>query len=178
MAVSWCSPESKYHASWNDFSGSHENVGVWNSFRCDPTPRPGSDQPSSRECSPARSNSVEDLANIFSPTTVNERNFNAWGITCTQPARYQCVKNSSVGSSKESRLNQKSKHSKIITKEVVKRRRLAANARERRRMTGLNAAFDRLRMVVPCFSDDQKLSKFETLQMAQTYIAALSELLQ
>ncbi|KAF4533433.1 hypothetical protein B566_EDAN001158 [Ephemera danica] len=32
---------------------------------------------------------------------------------------------------------------------VVKKRRLAANARERRRMNGLNEAFDRLREVIP-----------------------------
>lgn len=58
-----------------------------------------------------------------------------------------------------------------------KRRRLAANARERRRMNGLNEAFDRLRGVVPAADDERKLSKFETLQMAQTYIVALHELL-
>lgn len=62
--------------------------------------------------------------------------------------------------------------------EVVKKRRLAANARERRRMNSLNDAFDRLRDVVPSLGNDRKLSKFETLQMAQTYIAALHELLQ
>jgi len=56
-----------------------------------------------------------------------------------------------------------------------KRRRLAANARERRRMNGLNEAFDRLRGVVPAADDERKLSKFETLQMAQTYIMALHE---
>ncbi|XP_001842623.2 protein atonal [Culex quinquefasciatus] len=61
--------------------------------------------------------------------------------------------------------------------EVVKKRRLAANARERRRMNSLNDAFDRLRDVVPSLGSDRKLSKFETLQMAQTYIAALNELL-
>ncbi|CAB3369761.1 Hypothetical predicted protein [Cloeon dipterum] len=60
---------------------------------------------------------------------------------------------------------------------VVKKRRLAANARERRRMNGLNEAFDRLREVVPSLGNDHKLSKFETLQMAQTYISALCELL-
>lgn len=58
-----------------------------------------------------------------------------------------------------------------------KRRRLAANARERRRMYNLNEAFDRLRDVVPAADDDRKLSKFETLQMAQTYIVALHDLL-
>ncbi|KAF0759034.1 class E basic helix-loop-helix protein 22-like [Aphis craccivora] len=56
-----------------------------------------------------------------------------------------------------------------------KRRRLAANARERRRMDGLNKAFDRLRGVVPAADDDRKLSKYETLQMALTYIVALHE---
>lgn len=59
----------------------------------------------------------------------------------------------------------------------MKKRRLAANARERRRMNGLNEAFDKLREVVPALGADHKLSKFETLQMAQTYIAALCELL-
>ncbi|XP_062388557.1 neurogenin-3 [Sardina pilchardus] len=59
-----------------------------------------------------------------------------------------------------------------------RRRRLAANARERRRMLGLNVAFDRLRSVIPNTESERKLSKSETLQMAQIYIATLSELLQ
>lgn len=61
---------------------------------------------------------------------------------------------------------------------VMKKRRLAANARERRRMNGLNEAFDKLRDVVPPMSDEHKLSKFETLQMAQSYIRALCNLLE
>ncbi|RWS26000.1 transcription factor 15-like protein, partial [Leptotrombidium deliense] len=60
---------------------------------------------------------------------------------------------------------------------VVKERRLAANARERRRMHSLNIAFDKLREVVPSFENDRKLSKYETLQMAQSYINALCDLL-
>uniref|UniRef100_W5NNX9 Atonal bHLH transcription factor 1c n=2 Tax=Lepisosteus oculatus TaxID=7918 RepID=W5NNX9_LEPOC len=59
-----------------------------------------------------------------------------------------------------------------------KRRRLAANARERRRMLGLNLAFDRLRSVIPTLECDKKLSKSETLQMAQIYISTLTEILQ
>lgn len=66
---------------------------------------------------------------------------------------------------------------KVVSKDVLRKRRLAANARERRRMNGLNDAFDRLREVIPALSNDQKLSKYETLQMAQTYITALMELL-
>lgn len=62
--------------------------------------------------------------------------------------------------------------------EILRKRRLAANARERRRMNSLNDAFDRLRDVVPSLGNDRKLSKFETLQMAQTYISALYELMQ
>ncbi|XP_014041301.1 protein atonal homolog 1 [Salmo salar] len=56
-----------------------------------------------------------------------------------------------------------------------KHRRVAANARERRRMHGLNKAFDTLRSVIP--SDNNKLSKYDTLQMAQIYIQELSALL-
>ena len=59
----------------------------------------------------------------------------------------------------------------------MKKRRVAANARERRRMNGLNDAFERLREVIPSLGSDHKLSKFETLQMAQTYIGALANLL-
>ncbi|XP_076329917.1 uncharacterized protein LOC143235557 [Tachypleus tridentatus] len=60
---------------------------------------------------------------------------------------------------------------------VTRKRRIAANARERRRMHNLNIAFDRLREVVPSIGNDKKLSKYDTLQMAQSYITALSELL-
>ena len=67
---------------------------------------------------------------------------------------------------------------KEIPQEVQKHRRTAANARERRRMNSLNVAFDRLREVVPAFSSDRKLSKYETLQMAQSYINVLQELLK
>ncbi|KAJ3608107.1 hypothetical protein NHX12_025157 [Muraenolepis orangiensis] len=66
----------------------------------------------------------------------------------------------------------------VVVERAQRRRRLAANARERRRMLGLNVAFDRLRSVIPNPECDKKLSKSETLQMAQIYIATLSELLQ
>ncbi|XP_067409036.1 pancreas transcription factor 1 subunit alpha-like [Emydura macquarii macquarii] len=61
---------------------------------------------------------------------------------------------------------------------IRRRRRLAANARERRRMLALNVAFDRLRSVIPALRNEKKLSKAETLQMAKIYICMLSELLQ
>ncbi|KAH1167576.1 hypothetical protein KIL84_003059 [Mauremys mutica] len=61
---------------------------------------------------------------------------------------------------------------------IRRRRRLAANARERRRMLALNVAFDRLRSVIPALRNEKKLSKAETLQMAKIYISMLSELLR
>lgn len=67
---------------------------------------------------------------------------------------------------------------KMVSPVVMKKRRLAANARERRRMQNLNKAFDRLRTVLPSLGNDRQLSKYETLQMAQTYINALYDLLQ
>ena len=57
-------------------------------------------------------------------------------------------------------------------------RRLVANARERRRMSALNAAFDRLRSVVPLVSSGRRMSKYDTLQMAQSYIGALVDILR
>lgn len=64
-----------------------------------------------------------------------------------------------------------------VTPQVLKKRRLAANARERRRMQNLNKAFDRLRTYLPQLGQDRQLSKYETLQMAQSYISALYDLL-
>ncbi|KAJ8948717.1 hypothetical protein NQ318_017885 [Aromia moschata] len=67
----------------------------------------------------------------------------------------------------------------------VKLRRSKANARERNRMHGLNAALDRLRSRMPIqltHSDlnasPQKLSKIETLRLARNYIVAMTQTLQ
>lgn len=67
---------------------------------------------------------------------------------------------------------------KYVNSTIVRKRRLAANARERRRMQNLNKAFDRLRTYLPSLGNDRQLSKYETLQMAQSYITALYDLLQ
>ena len=64
-----------------------------------------------------------------------------------------------------------------LTPAGVKKRRRDANARERKRMNGLNDAFERLRAVVPGLKEggeeSKKLSKMETLQMANLYIQHL-----
>ncbi|XP_055617779.1 protein lin-32-like [Toxorhynchites rutilus septentrionalis] len=71
----------------------------------------------------------------------------------------------------------KIKRGTVVPTVIKRKRRLAANARERKRMRGLNEAFDRLRQHLPSLGEDRQLSKHETLQMAQTYITALCDLL-
>ncbi|MBN3271156.1 ATOH7 protein, partial [Polyodon spathula] len=80
-----------------------------------------------------------------------------------------CADSSSKFDSKRTPVSEKT--------ENASRRRMAANARERKRMQGLNTAFDRLRKVVPQWGQDKKLSKYETLQMALSYIMALNSIL-
>ena len=66
---------------------------------------------------------------------------------------------------------------KIPPLEVLQQRRLAANARERKRANKINFAFNRLRKVLPGFND-REISKFEAIQLARNYIAQLTSVLQ
>ncbi|XP_035436436.1 uncharacterized protein LOC118266906 isoform X1 [Spodoptera frugiperda] len=62
--------------------------------------------------------------------------------------------------------------------------RAAANVRERRRMLrsgpngSINSAFDELRVHVPTFPYEKRLSKIDTLRLAIAYIALLREVLE
>lgn len=60
---------------------------------------------------------------------------------------------------------------------LKRNRRIKANDRERHRMHTLNDALERLRMVLPTFPEDTKLTKIETLRFAHNYIWALSQTL-
>ena len=71
----------------------------------------------------------------------------------------------------------KQKPMKAVSAAVRAKRRQDANARERKRMTGLNGAFSRLRAVLGC-TRDRPLSKMEALQTAQQRIAELREMLE
>ena len=73
----------------------------------------------------------------------------------------------------------KIKQLKLSPAGVLKRRK-DANKRERKRMNGLNEAFERLRKHIPGTSKDpnKKLSKMDTLQMANIYIKQLVDLLE
>jgi hypothetical protein len=59
-----------------------------------------------------------------------------------------------------------------------KLRRIKANERERSRMYGLNEALESLRDVLPSFNLSQKLSKIETLRLANNYIKAMTQILE
>jgi hypothetical protein len=59
-----------------------------------------------------------------------------------------------------------------------KLRRAKANDRERNRMHMLNVALEKLRLVLPAFPDETKLTKIETLRFANNYIWALTESLK
>ncbi|CAI5453945.1 unnamed protein product [Caenorhabditis angaria] len=73
----------------------------------------------------------------------------------------------------------KAQRCKVPSAQLVQERRSAANERERKRVNTMNAAYDQLRQVLPNGGNsDKKLSKFETLQMAQRYIAHLQQLLR
>ncbi|CAG7820498.1 unnamed protein product [Allacma fusca] len=86
-------------------------------------------------------------------------------------------KTSPCSSSSSSSKKSKKRVGRSANPIVKKKRRLAANARERQRMNTLNGAFERLRSVLPSMSSNRQLSKYECLQMAQTYINALNELI-
>ncbi|XP_048405220.1 fer3-like protein [Stegostoma tigrinum] len=60
---------------------------------------------------------------------------------------------------------------------ITHAQRQAANVRERKRMFGLNEAFDQLRKKVPTFAYEKRLSRIETLRLAIVYISFMTELL-
>lgn len=60
-------------------------------------------------------------------------------------------------------------------KKLKQVRRAKANDRERNRMHMLNMALEKLRLVLPAFPDETKLTKIETLRFANNYIWALME---
>lgn len=55
--------------------------------------------------------------------------------------------------------------------------RCAANVRERKRMMSINSGFEELRVHVPTFPYEKRLSKIDTLRLAISYIALLRGML-
>lgn len=61
---------------------------------------------------------------------------------------------------------------------IKRTRRIKANDRERNRMHTLNEALEKLRLALPTFPEDTKLTKIETLRFAHNYIFAMDQVLQ
>lgn len=61
---------------------------------------------------------------------------------------------------------------------IKRNRRMKANDRERNRMHTLNDALEKLRLALPTFPEDTKLTKIETLRFAHNYIFALEQILE
>ena len=68
--------------------------------------------------------------------------------------------------------------SPALVQKMKKTRRVKANDRERTRMHNLNGALDSLRKILPNASEENKLTKIETLRFAYNYIFALTETLK
>ncbi|XP_013398034.1 twist-related protein 2-like [Lingula anatina] len=60
---------------------------------------------------------------------------------------------------------------------ITRPQRLQANMRERRRMVHLNSAFDQLRLHVPSFPYENKMSRIQTLKLTVEYITFMQEVL-
>ncbi|CAG7718521.1 unnamed protein product [Allacma fusca] len=113
-----------------------------------------------------RSNSVDS----FDSSLADAESFNArflsdptQGVTTTEESELEEENQQEDGkSSKNTNSKTKScgkkRNSKNANPVVKQKRRLAANARERRRMQNLNYAFERLRSVLPSIGSDRQLS--------------------
>ncbi|XP_070543835.1 neurogenic differentiation factor 6-B-like [Ptychodera flava] len=88
------------------------------------------------------------------------------------------IKRTDSGLKARSRLSSSNGRTRHNTYDARNNRRLTINERERTRMRRLNEAMDSLRKVVPHYPSDRKLSKMETLLLAQNYILALTRILQ
>ena len=118
---------------------------------------------------PLENEDWEELMSTLSPGSIP---------SCSSP----CKSDTSSSRPVTSKWKRKKEFELTLPMHVQKKRRLAANARERKRMTSLNNAFERLREILPTTaSDDQDskpISKMDALQMAQAYIKELSSLLE
>ncbi|KAM9312429.1 neurogenin-1 [Gastrophryne carolinensis] len=109
----------------------------------------------------------EDCSSLASPSP-----FSAGHLSSPAQTPEKCQEE------KKKRRGRSKVKSEAVLHTIKKTRRVKANDRERNRMHNLNSALDELRSILPCFPDDTKLTKIETLRLAHNYIWALSETLR
>uniref|UniRef100_A0A1I7ZE74 BHLH domain-containing protein n=1 Tax=Steinernema glaseri TaxID=37863 RepID=A0A1I7ZE74_9BILA len=126
-------------------------------------------------------------AGLTSPTTV----FQNHAMTPMDFQQFYCSTSSGQGTQGASPTTSEEYHDddakagkggarryKTPSPQILRLRRQAANARERKRMNMLNTAFDTLRDHIPEIDKGRRLSKMETLLMAHYYIQELVSLLE
>ncbi|XP_068129849.1 neurogenin-1 [Hyperolius riggenbachi] len=112
----------------------------------------------------------EDCASMQSPSP-----YSAGHLTSPAQSPEKCQVDKEEKKKRRGRTRVKNE---AVQHTIKKTRRVKANDRERNRMHNLNSALDELRSILPCFPDDTKLTKIETLRFAHNYIWALSETLR
>lgn len=103
--------------------------------------------------------------------------FNEEGITVLPQSKHVKPHKKRTNSSSTGRVRISRARSPSQVQKIKRVRRIKANDRERNRMHMLNEALDRLRLVLPTFPEDTKLTKIETLRFAHNYIYSLSKTL-
>ena len=119
------------------------------------------------------SNSVESSSNSSDSNYYFEDFSNFF---CEQEADVN-VEEKHAAAASQTKWQRKRAYEMTLPLHIRQKRRLAANARERKRMTSLNQAFEKLREILPNHHRDRPLSKMEALQMAQAYIKEPSQTL-
>ncbi|XP_065075537.1 basic helix-loop-helix neural transcription factor TAP [Ochlerotatus camptorhynchus] len=118
--------------------------------------------------------SLEQLSSEFSPSLGVQTS------TPTKPTPATAADGESKPKRKyamgKSRITRNRSPTQVV--KIKRFRRMKANDRERNRMHNLNEALERLRLTLPTFPEDTKLTKIETLRFAYNYIFSLVQVLE
>ncbi|CAD6996402.1 unnamed protein product [Ceratitis capitata] len=115
------------------------------------------------------------LASASSSTGCGAAGGGGSSMLCNSPS----ASSSSVGYSNAGAVNSVAAATAAAGTTPYKLQRQQANVRERKRIqSSINSAFDELRVHVPTFPYEKRLSKIDTLRLAIAYISLLREVLQ
>ncbi|XP_055610017.1 basic helix-loop-helix neural transcription factor TAP [Uranotaenia lowii] len=114
--------------------------------------------------------SLEKLSREFSPSL---------GVQTSTPTKPSTAASGDEKPKRKYAVGKSPRNRSPTQVQKIKRfRRMKANDRERNRMHTLNEALERLRLTLPTFPEDTKLTKIETLRFAYNYIFSLVHILE
>lgn len=131
--------------------------------------------------SPDSIDSYDGSATTSSPSTscISLQSVQSQPLLSSSSSSCSSVSTSQSGKkSKTPRGTRSRPKSPTLLLKLKKTRRMKANDRERNRMHSLNEALEKLRLILPIATDENKLTKIETLRFARNYIWTLSETLR